>query len=180
MRLPLLDFGFRLTSGRLDLGLPTASKAPDDRTSLSDPTQIPKSQIQNPKRVLVVDDNADSAESLAELVNLWDYETQIATNGPSALKAAESYRPDAVLLDIGMPGLDGYEVARQLRRQPGLAHIRLVAMTGYGREEDREQAREAGFDHHLTKPVNPDELERLLVTLFSGEPGEKESRTGLS
>jgi CheY-like chemotaxis protein len=74
----------------------------------------------------------------------------------------KGYRPDLVFLDIGMPGVDGYEVARRLRRQPGLETVRLVALTGYGQEEDRRLAREAGIDHHLVKPVNPEALEALL------------------
>ena len=88
---------------------------------------------------------------------------QTADNGPDAVKTAIAMQPDVVLLDIGLPGMDGYEVARHLRQQSSSAKAQLIAVTGYGSEEDRRQAREAGFDHHLTKPVDPDYLKGLLA-----------------
>jgi two-component system CheB/CheR fusion protein len=114
------------------------------------------------RRVLVVDDNRDAAESLGMLLRLWGHEVRTAHDGRSGLKAALSYRPQVVLLDIGLPGLDGYEVARRLREEFGGAAL-LVAMTGYGREEDRRRAEEVGFDAHLTKPADPAALRSLLA-----------------
>ncbi|HYO15133.1 MAG TPA: ATP-binding protein [Thermoanaerobaculia bacterium] len=116
------------------------------------------------RRVLVVDDNRDSAESVALLMQIWGYDVRVANDGPSALEIAGSYRPEVVLLDIGLPGMDGYEVARQLRQGQGSSVV-LVAMTGYGMEEDRRRSRESGFDHHLVKPVDPEGLRALLAGL---------------
>ena len=118
-------------------------------------------------RVLVVDDNEDGAESLAELVRAWDCDACTAPDGPTALRLATEYRPHVVFLDIGMPGMDGYEVARALRAGPADPAL-LVALTGYGQDEDRERAREAGFDRHLTKPVDPKTLRELLSACAEG------------
>src|SRR6202035_1696475 len=104
-------------------------------------------------RVLIVDDNVDAAESLAMLLRLWGHEVAVAHDGPGALRAAETQPPEVALLDIGLPGMDGYELARRLRPQPGLERTVLVALTGWGQEEDRRRSQEAGFDHHLVKPV---------------------------
>jgi PAS domain S-box-containing protein len=114
-------------------------------------------------RILVVDDNVDAAESLALLARLWGHQAQVAHDGPTALHLASTSRPDMVLLDIGLPGMDGYEVGRRLRAEPALRDVILVAVTGYGQEEDRRRSREAGFDHHLTKPVQPDALQAFLA-----------------
>ena len=114
------------------------------------------------RRVLVVDDNRDASESLARLLDLAGYDVRVAYDGPAALELAQLYRPDAVLLDIGLPQLDGYEVARRLREQPATEHVLLIALTGYGHEQDRCRSREAGFDHHLVKPVDPNAIQQLL------------------
>jgi signal transduction histidine kinase/CheY-like chemotaxis protein len=119
------------------------------------------------RRILIVDDNEDAAESLAVLLSLEGHHTHVASDGPSALKAVDAYALDIVLLDIGMPGMDGYEVARRVRQQPGHSGLKLVALTGWGQEHDRERARDAGFDHHLTKPVEPSALHAVIA----GEPG---------
>jgi DNA-binding response OmpR family regulator len=116
-------------------------------------------------RVLVVEDNADAAETLADLLRLWGYEVGIAHDGQAAVEAAPGFRPDAVLLDIGLPRMNGYEVARWLRRQSDLGGVLLIAVTGYGQESDRARGREAGFDHHLVKPVDLEVLRRLLAEL---------------
>ena len=115
------------------------------------------------RRVLLVDDNRDSAESLAQLLRLFGHEIWQAHSGYEALAAARSRRPDLVLLDIGMPDLSGYEVARQIRAEPSLAGTTLVALTGYGSEEDRRRSLAAGFDGHLVKPIDFDDLERILA-----------------
>src|SRR5262249_14449210 len=103
-------------------------------------------------RVLIVDDSLDVAESLGMLMEGLAQEIRMAHSGPQALEGARASRPNAILCDIGMPGMDGYEVARRLRQEPGLEKVLLAAVSGYGQEEDRRRAREAGFDRHLVKP----------------------------
>jgi len=115
------------------------------------------------RRILVVDDNVDAAESLALLLRLEGHNVRVAHDGPAALAAVESEPPDLVFLDIGMPVMNGYDVARRLRQRPGLESLVLVAMTGWGQEEDRRRSQEAGFDHHLIKPVEPGALYKLLA-----------------
>jgi CheY-like chemotaxis protein len=117
-----------------------------------------------PLRVLVVDDWPDTVESMATLLRLWGHDVRIAHDGPAALSLADSYRPDVVLLDVGLPGIDGFEVARRMRNNPRLNGILLVCLSGYGRENDARLAREAGCDLHLLKPVEPDILQRLLAS----------------
>jgi PAS domain S-box-containing protein len=117
------------------------------------------------RRVLVVDDNVDAAESVAMILRLSGHEIRLAHSGPEALKAAEKYRPEVVVLDIGLPGISGYEVAKRLRQQPTFRETLLIAVTGYGQEEDQRRSREAGFDRHLVKPVDPYALEQVLATL---------------
>ncbi|HSQ65578.1 MAG TPA: PAS domain S-box protein [Polyangiaceae bacterium] len=114
------------------------------------------------KRVLVVDDVADTADLLAELVEVEGHEARIARSGSAAIELAAAYHPDVVLLDLGMPGMDGYEVARRLREKQGGERTTIIAVTGYGQDKDRERTRAAGFDHHLVKPVDVDVLRRLL------------------
>jgi PAS domain S-box-containing protein len=116
------------------------------------------------RRVLVVDDNVDSAESTAMLLRLWGHEAQTVHDGPSVLRAVREFGPEIILLDIGLPGISGYEVAQQLRSQPEFGALLLAAMTGYGQDEDRRRSREAGFDHHLTKPLDPEKLEALIAS----------------
>jgi PAS domain S-box-containing protein len=116
-----------------------------------------------PVRVLLVEDNLDAAEALSELLRMWGHEVEVAHDGVSALRAARTVEPDVVLLDIGLPGMDGYEVARELRAIPGLAAARLIALTGYGQESDRRRSSLAGVDHHLVKPVDLERLRALLI-----------------
>jgi CheY-like chemotaxis protein len=116
-----------------------------------------------PRRILVVDDNRDSADSLARLLELMGHQTTIAYDGPSAVDSAESFRPEVALLDVGLPGIDGYEVCRRIRAQEWGKDIVLIAATGWGQPEDRRRSREAGFDHHMVKPIALDDLERFLV-----------------
>lgn len=115
-----------------------------------------------PQRILVVDDNQDAAESLAELLRLSGHEVCTARDGNEALEAAANFHPAVVLLDIGLPGINGYEVARRLREHDTQPPTLLIAMTGWGQAEDRRRSREAGFDHHLVKPVEPAMLDQLL------------------
>jgi CheY-like chemotaxis protein len=114
------------------------------------------------RRILVVDDNRDAAESTAMMLRMTGHETEIAYDGLEAVQAAAAFRPDIVLLDIGLPKMNGYEVARHIRKQPWGKGMALIALTGWGQEEDKRRALEAGFDHHLTKPVEAVALEKLL------------------
>ena len=114
------------------------------------------------RRILIVDDNRDSADSLAFLLSEAGHDVRTLYDGPSASSAAEAFRPHLVLLDIGLPQMNGYEVARQLRKSAELRNVTLVAFTGYGRDEDRQQTREAGFDYHLVKPLDAAALERII------------------
>jgi PAS domain S-box-containing protein len=116
------------------------------------------------RRVLVVDDNVDAADSLGMLLRLEGQEVRVAHDGPSALQVAPEFRPEVVFLDIGMPGMDGYEVCRRLRQGPCPKGVLMVALTGWGHEEDRRRSVEAGFDFHLVKPVEPSALHKLLAT----------------
>jgi signal transduction histidine kinase/CheY-like chemotaxis protein len=115
------------------------------------------------RRVLIADDNRDAAESLALLLELSGHDVRVAHLGQTALSLAQTFRPDVALLDIGMPDLSGYEVARVLRQEPWATELQLIALTGWGQDDDRRSAMEAGFDHHLTKPIDPDQLGRLIA-----------------
>ena len=120
------------------------------------------------RAILVVDDNVDSANSMAMLLRMGGHEVEVAHDGPSALDRVSAHAPDIVLLDIGLPGMSGYQVAEAMREKLGRDHVpRIYAMTGYGQEHDRDRSRESGFDGHLVKPVLPDELFRLIES-----PGE--------
>jgi len=113
-------------------------------------------------RVLIVDDNQDAAELLGQMLTLQGYETQIAFDGPQALQLVAEFQPTVALLDIGLPVMDGFELARRLRSDPKLNEMRLVAVTGYGQREDLGRSRESGFDAHLVKPVDIDQLFGVL------------------
>lgn len=140
VRLPLLQNG-TLTAGN-------ESETPVEGSSL---------------KVLIVDDNVSSAETTGRMLTMIGHETTLAFDGPEALKAARALKPDVIMLDLGMPGMSGYEVCRELRREPGFENTMLIAQTGWGQERDRLKTQEAGFDHHLTKPVDLQELSRLLA-----------------
>jgi two-component system CheB/CheR fusion protein len=117
------------------------------------------------RRVLVVDDNLDSVDSLALLLRIRGHQVQTAPDGPAALEAARAFQPEVVLLDIGLPGMTGHEVARRLRQLPGMERALLVALTGYGQDDDRRLSQEAGFNVHLVKPADPDQLQAVLAGL---------------
>ena len=123
----------------------------------------PATPEESPLSILVVDDNQDSACSMTLLLELQGHKVQVAHAGHTALRLAGECSPDVILLDIGMPGMNGYEVARQLRAQPAFNDTLLIAVTGYGRASDVKQTESAGFDHHLVKPIDYDKLQALLA-----------------
>lgn len=153
VRLPILD----------DTGLTLIAAA-----AMSERERIPS------RRILVVDDNRDSADSLAMLLRLSGHETRTAHDGLEAVDAAAAFRPDVILLDLGMPNLNGYEACRRIRAQASGKDIMIIATTGWGQEQAREASRAAGFDAHLVKPVNPAELARLLAN--AGLPGKRDDQ----
>jgi CheY-like chemotaxis protein len=114
------------------------------------------------KRILVVDDARVQAKSLCMLLELMGFEVRMAHDGPSALALAQEFCPEVALIDIGLPRMNGYEVAQRMRQLPQLGDIVLIAQTGWGRDEDRDQSRQAGFNYHLTKPIDHELLEKIL------------------
>ena len=148
--------------------LPAVSSVAGVSELLSEETVSEPAAPALPHCILVVDDNEDAAEWLATLLNLRGHETHVAHDGIEAIQAAERILPDVVLLDIGLPRMDGYEVCRRIREQPWGKDMVLVALTGWGQEEDRQKSREAGFDWHLIKPVDDEIIMNLLASLPSG------------
>jgi CheY-like chemotaxis protein len=114
-------------------------------------------------QILIVDDNQDAADSLAMLLEYLGRTVRVANSGQAALDMLQDFRPEVILMDIGMPGMDGLEAARRIRKLPSLADATLIALSGWGQEEDKRRASESGFDHHLTKPVDLRMLEALLA-----------------
>ncbi len=149
---------------RVTLPLIAASK--NDKTASS----TISSTSDAPLRVLVVDDNHDSAETLSLLLQMLNHDVTSAHDGEEALQMANELEPDVVLLDIGLPKMDGYEVARRIRREPWGGGAMLVAITGWGQAEDKDLSRQAGFDHHLVKPVDPDALLKLVHSRKTAQP----------
>ena len=147
------EFVVRLPLASMQVASPAVSERPVS------PIDVP---VASGARVLIVDDNVDAAEMLAHALGLNGHHTWVAHDGPEALRQAASARPSAALLDIGLPVMDGYELAARLRATPGLEGIRLVAVTGYGQESDRQRSAAAGFHYHLVKPVNLDEVQAVL------------------
>jgi CheY-like chemotaxis protein/anti-sigma regulatory factor (Ser/Thr protein kinase) len=131
----------------------------------AEPTPSPSAEAAVSKRVLIADDNLDAAESLQLWLQLAGHDVQIAGNGMEALRVAADFKPDVALLDLGMPGLSGFDVARRIRDSAWGSDMVLVALTGWGQDEDRKQSAEAGFDHHLTKPIAPEAIESLIAGL---------------
>jgi CheY-like chemotaxis protein len=119
------------------------------------------------KRVAIVEDNKLQAQSLAMLLEMMGYQVRTASDAASALRMMAEFIPQVALIDIGLPGLNGYELARQVRSMPQLRDITLIAQTGWGTDDDRQQAREAGFQHHLTKPIDHQRLEKILAQATS-------------
>ena len=135
----------------VDVMEPSSDKKPS--------TQLPGSPR---KRVLIVDDNVDAAESLAQVLKFQGHVATVASGGREAVDRAREDPPDIILLDLGMPGMDGLTAARLIRQQPGGAGIRIIALTGWGHERDRQRTREAGMSEHLVKPVDPEALLAIL------------------
>jgi PAS domain S-box-containing protein len=144
--------------------LPISAEALQNRAH-PEPERLGVSILPSGHRLLIVDDNQDAAKSLAMLLKLQGHEVQVAHSGMTAVEMTKTYMPDAVFLDIGMPGMDGYEVARRMREQVGLENVVLVALTGWGQQEDRRRTSEAGFNHHLVKPPELNVVESVLAEL---------------
>jgi signal transduction histidine kinase/ActR/RegA family two-component response regulator len=142
----------------LSAELVTADKSPQEKSAHPH-------ALSSGLKLLVVDDNQDAANTLAMLLKLEDHEVRVAFSGTAALEILKTYAADLVFLDIGMPGMDGYEVARRLREQPGMKHVVLAALTGWGQREDRRRTNEAGFNYHLVKPPDPQAVEGILASL---------------
>src|SRR5690606_33255791 len=121
-----------------------------------------------PRRVLVVDDNEDAAKLLAQVLALQGHQTRTAGDGQQAIDVAAEFRPEVILMDIGMPRMDGYESVRQIRRQEWGQNMTVIALSGWGTHEDKRKSKEAGFDEHLVKPPAPEELNRILTTASRG------------
>jgi len=155
---------------RFTVRLPLAPGVPDAAPGTMD-TPAQEATDAGSLHVLVVDDNIDAALTLAMILDIEGYTTEVAHSGAQALEAAAVFRPAVVFLDIGMPGMDGYETAAALRRLPGIETPCLVALTGWGAEHDRARSREAGFDHHLTKPVDLGTVQKLLTDMAAAAKG---------
>ena len=140
------------------------------------PDPVPTGSGRSTARVLIVDDNRDGAQGLALMLDMEGHEVRTATDGVEALEIAEVFQPHVVLLDIGMPGIDGYETARRLRMRPWAQSTLLCAQTGWGQEDDKRRARTAGFDRHLTKPIDPEEISRLVAEACQASPPRSDLR----
>jgi CheY-like chemotaxis protein len=134
--------------------------------------------IPSTQRILVVDDNEDLAESVAVLLRTMGNEVHTAHDGLEAVGVAAALQPDVVLMDIGLPKLSGFEAASRIREQPGGSDMVLIALTGWGQEEDRRRSKEAGFDHHLTKPIDFTVLQELLAANKLSHPERRSAKQG--
>jgi CheY-like chemotaxis protein len=143
--------------------LPLTRSESHEASASAQPPAAPDRDRGRKRRVMVVDDNTDAVHGLVMLLELAGHEVRAAYDGNQALDIATSFQPDAVLLDIGLPGLSGCDVAKWIRRQCWGGEVLLIAVTGWGQPEDQRRTAAAGFDHHLTKPVSPETVERLLA-----------------
>jgi len=132
-------------------------------TDSADPAKMTAPQARSRMRIVVVDDNKNQAQSLQRLLQAMGHDVRVAYDGASAMKLMTNFVPDFALIDLGLPRMNGYDLARWLCKQPQFQHVTLIAQTGWGREEDRKQARDAGYDHHLVKPIDPQRLAEILV-----------------
>jgi CheY-like chemotaxis protein len=144
------------------INFPLLQNAQQGMDPSREPAPTGSSVTDRPCKVLLAEDHADSADCIAKMLKLWGHEVRVVGDGPAALAAAEEFVPDVMLLDIGLPGMNGYEVAKKLRGQAALNETLIVALTGFGREEDRERAFDAGFNCHVTKPIEPEALRKLV------------------
>ncbi len=145
--------------------LPHDSRKAGVVESLASHSKVTTPATLDSRRVLIVDDNIDGAESMATLLELSGHTTRTAHSGPDALEAVRDFRPEVVFLDIGLPGMDGYEVAQRIRAESQVERPMLIALTGWGSHDDRERSRNAGFDHHMTKPIELAQLEQILTQI---------------
>jgi DNA-binding response OmpR family regulator len=152
-----LGFGSEFT-----VRLPDVEATTERRNNV---TKVPGGEACSAQRVLVVDDNEDTAVMLSTLLEIHGYKTSLAHDGRAAIAAADLLRPEVILLDIGLPGLNGFDVSRQIRAQPWGTDMVLIALTGWGQESDRNRSRDSGFDYHLVKPVEQDSLLRLMASV---------------
>jgi CheY-like chemotaxis protein len=148
------------------LQLPIVVDAPAPRVADAQPGNASR----GPLRILVVDDNVDGADLLAQMLEAMGNQTRVAYDGEQALAAVGEFRPDVVLLDLGLPKLNGYDVCRQIRAQDCARNVVVIAQTGWGQSEDRQRTRDAGFDHHLVKPIDPRALRALLDRVVRPDP----------
>jgi len=156
-------------SAGLGRGSEVVVRLPMDRGASPCPVSTEPASGRTKRRVLIIEDNADAATSLQEVLQLGAHEVEVARNGPDGVKKAHAFLPDVVLCDIGLPGMDGYAVARTLRADPRLRRIHLIALSGYALPEDLQRSAEAGFEQHLAKPPSVEQLESILDGL-SSEP----------
>ncbi len=167
---------------RLPLAEATSSRS-EAQSHLPNPEPLPVEDVDlagmnsKARRVLVVDDHADILWAQSRLLKLWGYVVETARDGPSALEVVRSFQPDVIVLDIGLPGMDGYEIASKIRQLPGMERVWLIAHSGYGHEEHRERAESSGFDYLIVKPSDPNQLRELLGSIEPRTPPDSTSPT---
>jgi CheY-like chemotaxis protein len=172
------DGTIQVSSGGLGKGSEFSVRLPLVTVAKPEPLAVPAnlySETKMRRRIMVVDDNLDSADSLSMMLELLGHEVSAAHDGVEAVETARSFRPDVAFLDVGMPRMNGYEAARLIRLQPECAGVILVALTGWGQEEDKRRSHEAGFDVHMVKPIDYNAVEKLISDLR--RPDFKESVT---
>jgi CheY-like chemotaxis protein len=151
-----------MAQGRVPESKPVEQHSARPAAAVSPARRDVERPCERPTRILVVDDNVDLARGLARLLEIRGHDVQVAYDGPTGLDQAKKSKPEVVLLDIGLPGMDGYQVAAHLRQEETVKDATIIAISGYGQEEDLRLAKEAGFDHHLVKPIASADLFKLL------------------
>ena len=140
----------------------SSSKPTDGNRPGGEPSRAATGRTTSPRRVLVVEDNLDTLRSTTVLLREMGHEVDYAINGYAALEAARRFKPEVIILDLGLPGMDGFELCRKLKKEEALRTVRVIAVTGYGQEEYRQRSREAGCEAHLVKPVSPAVLQSII------------------